>query len=115
MSDKSKRILKKSILPAILAILYIAAIAVLAYFADRVTRIIRTFGLFLSFAHIISTILKIGISISCSRVSKKLEYSYVPFGVIIVIGAFVYFWTALTISTQKSSLLMFSITLSIKS
>jgi hypothetical protein len=42
MSDKSKRILKKSILPAILAILYIAAIAVLAYFADRVTRIIRT-------------------------------------------------------------------------
>jgi hypothetical protein len=42
MSDKSKRILKKSILPAILAILYIAAIAVLTYFADRVTRIIRT-------------------------------------------------------------------------
>ena len=37
MSDKSKRILKKSILPAILAILYIAAIAVLAYFADKET------------------------------------------------------------------------------
>ena len=37
MSDKSKRILKKSIIPAILTILYIAAVAVLAYFADKET------------------------------------------------------------------------------
>ena len=35
MSDKLKRILKKSIIPAILTILYIAAVAVLAYFADK--------------------------------------------------------------------------------
>ena len=35
MNNKLKRILKKSILPLILALLYIAVIAVLAYFADK--------------------------------------------------------------------------------
>lgn len=35
MNDKVKKILKKSIFPLIIAILYIAAVAVLAYFADK--------------------------------------------------------------------------------
>lgn len=35
MNDRLKRILKKSILPGVLTLLYIAAIAVLAYFADK--------------------------------------------------------------------------------
>lgn len=35
MNDRLKRILKKTILPLILTLLYIAVIAVLAYFADK--------------------------------------------------------------------------------
>ena len=35
MNDKLKRILKKTILPVILTLLYIATVAVLSYFADK--------------------------------------------------------------------------------